>query len=201
VPIPSYIADKAVELRQAHSDSQIGVDLIDRLAADARMQRVWSELAKRDSGTKGPRYRVAAKFASHGIDEGSAAVGLLEFAFNLGRLTLTLPSSDNPARPYKVLAQKYRHEAEELADDRGGQGIRWRLLALARYCDAITASAHNPSKAIAGEIAGWLETVFGSPMYKTTATITSVITGREITDRKVRTWLTADRRNSEPCQN
>jgi hypothetical protein len=187
--VPDHIAAKARKLRLAHADSAIAVDLIERLTTDARMRRVWGELAKRSRSTKGPRHKVVAKFVSRGIDEQSAAAGLLEFAFNHGRLTLMLPSADNPARPYKARAQKYRDEAEQLAHDPGGQGIRQLLLLLARYCDSITASAHNPSEAIAVEIASWLETVFGSPMYKTTATITSVITGQAVTERKVRTWL------------
>jgi hypothetical protein len=187
--VPDHIAAKARDLHQAHADSAIAVDLIERLTTDTRMQRVWAELAKRNRKTKGLRYNVAARFASHGIDERSAAAGLLEFAFNHGRLTLMLPSADNPARPYNARAQKYRDEAEQLAHDPGGQGIRQLLLLLARYCDSITYSAHDPSEAIAREIASWLETVFGSPMYNTTATITSVITGQAITERKVRTWL------------
>jgi hypothetical protein len=38
-------------------------------------------------------------------------------------------------------------------------------------------------------LAHWLETVFGSRMYQTTATVTSIITGQEIRAREVRTWL------------
>ena len=192
--IPDHIAAKAQELHRAHAGSTVAVDLIERLTTDARMRRVWGELAKRSRSTKGPRHKVVAKFVSRGIDEQSAAAGLLEFAFNHGRLTLMLPSADNPARPYKALAQKYRDEAEELAHDRGGQGIRQLLLLLARHCDSITYSAHNPSEAVAVEIAHWLETVFGSPMYKTTATITGVIVGQEISERKVRTWFSAESR-------
>jgi hypothetical protein len=192
--VPDYIAAKARELRQAHADSAIAVDLIERLMTDVRMGRVWAELGKRNRRTKGPRHNVAARFASRGTDERSAAAGLLEFAFNLGRLTLMLPSTDNPARPYKARAQKYRDEAEQLVHDRGAQGIRQLLLLLARYCDLITYSAHNPSEAVAVEIAHWLETVFGSPMYKTTATITSVIVGQGISERKVRTWFLAESR-------
>jgi hypothetical protein len=118
--VPDHIAAKARDLRQAHADSAIAVDLIERLTTDALMRRVWGELAKRSRSTKGPRHKVAAKFVSRGIDERSAAAGLLEFAFNHGRLTLMLPSASNPARQYKARAQKYRDDAEQLADDPGG---------------------------------------------------------------------------------
>jgi hypothetical protein len=94
-------------------------------------------------------------------------------------------------QPYKARAQRYRDDAEQLAGDPGAQGISERLLALARYCESIMIAAHNPPEDIAGEIAHWLETVFGSPMYQTTATIVSVITGQEISERKVRTWMAA----------
>lgn len=199
--VPDYIAAKARELRQAHADSAIAVDLIERLTTDVRMRRVWAELDKRNRRTKGPRHIVAARFASRGIDERSAAAGLLEFTFDLGRLTLMLPSADNPARPYKARAQKYRDESEQLADDPDGQGIRRRLLALAQYCDSITYSAHNPSEAIATEIASWLTTVFGTPMFKITALITGVITRQEISERKVRTWVAAPfARKSHPAK-
>lgn len=53
----------------------------------------------------------------------------------------------------------------------------------------MTVAAHNPDKSIAVAIAFWLQSVFGSPKYKTTAIITSVITGRDVTERKVRTWM------------
>jgi hypothetical protein len=188
--VPDYIAAKALELRQA-TGSAIAAELIERLTTDPRMRRVWAELAKQDRKAKGPRYKVTARFASRGVDQRAAAIGLLEFAFSLGRLTLMLPSADKPARPYKALAQKYRDDAERLGDDPGAQGVAAGLLILARHCDSIRASVHNPSEAIASEIAHWLETVYGSPMYKTTAVVTSVITGQEISERKVRTWVAA----------
>jgi hypothetical protein len=177
--VPDHIAARALELRQARADSAIAVDLIERLTTDSRMKRVWSELAKRDRTTKGSLHKVAAKFDSSSVDERAATIGLLEFAFNLGRLTLMLPSADKPARPYKALAQKYHDDAERLMDDPGAQGIRMLLLILAQYCGSTRASAHNPSEVIATEIAHWLKTVFGKSMHGITALITGVITGRE----------------------
>jgi hypothetical protein len=50
------------------------------------MEQVWKELQRRNK-------KIAPQLAAKGIDEMAAAVGLLEFAFNLGRLTLALHST------------------------------------------------------------------------------------------------------------
>jgi hypothetical protein len=189
--VPDHIAAKALELRQTHADSAIAVDLIERLTNDTRMKRVWSELAKQDRKAKGPRYRVDTPFASRGIDERNAAAGLLEQAFNIGRLTLMLPSPDRPMRPFVRLAQRLRSEAEGLDGDYASRMIAAHLQRLAGVCEGITGAAHEPAKAIATEIAHWLRTVFGKRMYGITARITSVIAGQEISERKVRTWMAA----------
>jgi hypothetical protein len=191
--VPDHIAAKARELHEAHNDSAIAVNLIEQLVADARMQRVWLELAKRNR-------KVAEQFASAGINDEAAATGLLEFVFNLGRLTLMLPPADKPAQPFAELAQRLREKAEGLGRDQASQAIAMRLRAEADAYEQITAAAYNSAENIAVQIARWLKSVFGISMYKITAILTSVITGCKISERKVRTWVTADRRNSEPCQ-
>ncbi len=190
--VPDHVAAKARELHEAHRQSPIAVGVVERLMTDPRMRRVWHELAKRNRRSKARRHHeIAARFVERGIDEKAAIAGLLEFAFDRGRLTLMLPPGDNPRRPYRARAQRYRDEAEQLANDPGGQGIRQLLLSLAQRCEAVTLSAHAPSEAIAVGVAHFFESVFGSPKYTTTATITAVITGQNITVRKVRSLLAA----------
>jgi hypothetical protein len=179
-----HIAAKARELHQAHSHSAIAVAVIERLATDPRMQRVWDEFAKRKRSrdkkqrrTEQPLYRVAERFASAGIDERTAAAGLFEFAVTMGRATLMLPSADAPERPWEGTAKAVRDVAKQLGGDHISQIIARRLRREADAYERITVTAYNPPKAIALEIAGWLENVFGSPMYGITAI--SVITERE----------------------
>ena len=201
--VPDHIAAKARELRQAHADSPIAVAVIERLATDPRMRRVWGELAKQrrkeHRQTGEPLYKVAERFALTGIDERAAAIGLLELAFNHGRLTLMLPQADQPDRPFEGLAKKLRESAPE-GRDQASLTIAKHLRATADACEGITVAAYDPAEAIAGAIAHFLQSVFGSPMITTTATIVRVITQREIPNRQVRTWVKRIPR-SHPAKN
>ena len=188
---PKHVGDKARELHRLHS--KYAGALIERLATDPRMQRVWDELAKRKRYRRReePHHKVVERFASAGIDEHAAAAGLLEHAFNNGRVNL-LPLS-NGADEFKKKAGALRTDVERLEKRMRprnvGQNYASCLRRAADIYDRIGYEHRDQAKGIACNIAFWLKTVFGSPMYTTTATITSVITGREITDRKVRTWL------------
>lgn len=188
---PKQIGDKARELHRLHSGSPIAVAVIERLTTDRRMRRVWDELTKErrenHRRTGKPLHKLAGKFDFIGHD--SAVAGLFEFAANIGRLTLALPTPDHPDRPFQALADRLKEEAKRLGNDRISKKITKQLLMVAENCEATILAAYNPEKNIAVEVAYWLDTVFGSPKYKTTAIITGVITGRAITDRKVRTWI------------
>jgi hypothetical protein len=202
--VRDHIAAKARELRQAHADSPIAVAVIERLTTDPRMRRVWDELTKQrrkeHRRTGEPLHKVAQRFASAGIDERAAATGLLEQAFNHGRLTLMLPQADQPDRPFEVVAKTLRDVARQQGRDQASQTLAKRLEAEADAIEGIIVAAYDPAEAIAGGIAFYLQSVFGSPMYKTTAIIASVITKREITERKVRTWV-GHKARSHPAKN
>src|SRR5262249_11658242 len=100
----------------------------------------------------------------------------------------------NPDRPFLPLAKRLKDEASTLGRDPSSQTIGEQLLETAKYCEGVTVAAYNPDEAMAVQIALWLESVFGSVKLKTTATIASVITGHELTDRHVRNWLRKLRR-------
>lgn len=191
--VPDQVAAKANKLHQANSNSPIAVALIKRLAGDLRMRRVWEELAKSNRQTGEPYHKLTEKFALL-VDHNNAVAGLFEFAFNLGNLTAMLPQADNPDRPFQPRAKRLKDEASTLGRDPSSQIIAGQLLATATYCDGVTVAAYNPDEAMAVRIACWLESVFGSGKLRTTATITSVITGHEVTDRHVRNWLRKLRR-------
>ena len=164
------------------------------------MGRLAKQRRKEHQQTGEPRYKVAERFALTGIDERAAAVGLLEQAFNLGRLTLALPQANQPTRPLEAAAKMLRDFARRQSRNRAGQARAKRYQAAADTCAGITLAAYNPAEAIAVEIAGFLQSVFGSPMYKTTAIVAGVITEREIPDREVRTWVERIPR-SHPAKN
>src|SRR5262249_14634038 len=112
-----------------------------------------------------------------------------KFAATMGRLTYMLPSPDDPLRPFQPLADRLKEEASQIkGKDAVSQDIAGMLRSVAEHCERVTASRHDPDKAIAVEIAGRLDAVFGSPKYKTAATIASVIVEHDITERDVRTW-------------
>ena len=204
---PQAVGDKARELHQAHADSPIAVAVIQRLTADPKMERVWKELAKqrrkKHQRTGRPHHELTEKFAPIGYDK--AVTGLLEHAFNLGRLTLMLPSPDQPMRPFEALAKEIRDRAKRLKGrDQASQIIRRRLQAEADAYERVTVAAYDPAEAIAGEIAFCLQSVFGRSMYGVTAAITNVITEQNITDLMVRNWTRrAARRSSklDPAKN
>jgi hypothetical protein len=188
--VPDYIAKKARELRDKHSGNPIALAVIERLTTHPNMRTVWKELSKQSrekhQRTGRPLHKLTERFAT---DRNAALANLFEFACNIGRLTLSLPSPHKPERIYKALAQRLRDETKRLTNDPFAKGIREHLLWLARRCEAITASGHDPSETIAVEMATYLKEVFGSSMHKITAIIASVITGAEINQRRVRTLL------------
>jgi hypothetical protein len=184
--VPDHVAAKARELyRTYRGHSTVAAQLIERLMDD-RMQGVWKYVDRCDK-------QIDGKFAVKGIDKKAAEIGLLEFAFNLGRLTLALPGLiDPPDAPFSGLAKDIKDRADQLSgNDAASRAIRRRLYAEADAYAQITVAAYDPPKAIAREIAGWLRAVFGESMYGITATITNVILPPEyeISERRVRTWV------------
>ncbi len=198
--VPEYIARKARELNKKHRKSPIAVAVIERLTTDPKMKRVWNELAKQSRSPEPPHrstgslYKVAKRF--EGIDQQAAITDLFEQAVRLGWLTLSLPQADDPARPFKELGKKLRAQADLLRNKCPfgiGDKLADHVLIAAVGCEDISVAACNPDENIAREIAAYLESVFGKPMFNTTATIASVITKKTVTPRKVRTWVSAFR--------
>jgi hypothetical protein len=185
--VPDAIKSKAHELHKLHSESPTASNIIKRLAIDSRMRRVWNELTKQSRKERKPFHNLTKKFAHIRRDE--AVAGIFEFAVTIGRLTFMLPSPGRPMRPFQQLAGRLRAEAKRLGKDAISQAIGSQLLAVAKHCERVTGARRDPDKAIATEIAGYLNFVFGSPKYGTAATITSVIVEHEISERKVRTWM------------
>ena len=110
------IAHKAHELHKKHCKSPIAVGVIERLATDPRMRVVWDQLGKQSREnhrpTGKPFYKLAKRFTDIGHD--NAIVGLFEFAVNIGRLTLALPSAHEPDHPFQPLADRLKAEAKLL---------------------------------------------------------------------------------------
>jgi len=91
------------------------------------------------------------------------------------------------------MAKDLRADAERwertLKPRRSGRESAKLLRRAAEVYERIQYKPGDRAKHIACELAHWLEVVFGSPMLRTTATVTSIITRREISKPKVRTWL------------
>jgi hypothetical protein len=185
--LPDYIAEKARELREKHSGNQIALDVIDRLVTHPKMQTVWKEFNKRSrenhQRTGRPLHELTERFAAT-ADRNAALADFLEFACNLGRRTLELPL---PNRTEATMAKALRADAERL--ERAGRKGARRLRRAAEVYERLQYKPGDRAKHIARGLALWLAAVFGSPMYQTTATVTSIITGREIDKREVRTWF------------
>ena len=189
---PDHIAHKARALHELHRESPIAVGVIKRLTTDPRMRGIWVQLGKQSreghKRTGKPLHKLADRFG--GISHDDAVAGLFEFAVNIGRLTLELPSAHKPDHPFQALADRLKAEAKPLlGKDTASKKIAKLLLTVAASCEAVTLTTHNPEQNIARQIACWLEAVFGSPKYKLSAIIAGVITGREISNRKVRTLV------------
>jgi hypothetical protein len=192
---PEHVAGKARELHRRHSKSPLASAVIERLTNDPRMERVWRELAKRSrkehQPTEEPIHKVTEKFAP--VDQKAAVAGFFEQAANLGWLTLSLPQADKPDRPFEDRAKELRDDAEQLMRDvrppEIGQKPAEHLLRAAEDLENVTVAVRDPAKAIGSQIALWVKQVFGNPLLKTTATVTIVITGREVTPWMVRNWV------------
>ena len=99
----------------------------------------------------------------------------------------------NPDRTRAKKAETLRADAERLEKTlkprRAGRERAKRLRRAAEVYERLQYKSVDRAKHIACELAHWLKSVFGSLMYQTTATVTSIITEREIRWPKVRTWL------------
>jgi hypothetical protein len=193
--VPDYIAEKARELREKHSGNPIALDVIDRLVTDPKMRTVWKEFSKRSrenhQRTGRPLRELTERFATD--DRNVALADFLEFACNVGSLTLRLPPQRTGAAEFAKKAEALRADAERLEKAlkprRAGREGAKHLRRAAETYERIQCKPRDRAKHIACELAHWLESVFGSPMYQTTATVTSIITGQEILWRSVRTWF------------
>jgi hypothetical protein len=192
--VPDYIADKARELREKHSGNPTALALIERLTGHPDMRSVWKELTKQTREnyrpTGKPLHKLTEGFAT--TDRKAALAEFYELACNVDRLTRELPLP-NPERIGAKKAEALRADAERLEKalkpPRAGREGAKRLRRAAEVYERIQYKPGDRAKHIACELAHWLKSIFGSPMYKTTATVTSIITGREISQRQVRTWL------------
>jgi hypothetical protein len=200
---PDHIAHKARELCKLHCKSPIAVAVIEHLATDPKMKRVWDEFRKRSRNLEdrhqpaGPRYRVAKSF--EGIDEQTATAGLFERAVDLGRLTLMLPSN-NKTDELKTKAASLRADAKQLQNmqpRRRGLQLADRLLKAADIYDSIEYKPHDQAQAIACEIVFYLQSLFESPMHTAAAAITSLITERKITKYMIYNWVRALKRETQ----
>lgn len=189
---PDHIVRKARALHELHRESPIAVGVIERLTTDPRMRGVWVQLSKQSreghKRTGKPLHKLAERFGSIGHD--NAVADLFEFAVKIGRLTLALPSADEPDHPFQALADRLKAEAKPLlGKDIVSKKIAKELLTVAARCEAVTIATYKPGENIAREVAAWLDFVFDSPKYKLSAIIAGVITGHEISSRKVRTLV------------
>jgi len=192
--LPDYIAGKARELREKHRGNPIALAVIDRLVTDPKMRAVWKEFSKQSREahrrTGRPLHALTERFATP--DRNAAVTEFFELACNVGRLTLELPLP-NPNRTGAKKAEALRADAERLEKTlkprRAGRESAKHLRRAAETYERLQYKHGDRAKHIACELAHWLEAVFGSAMYQTTATVTSIITRRQISERKVRTWL------------
>ena len=117
---PDHVAHKARALHELHRESPIAVGVIKRLTTDPRMRGIWVQLSKQSreghKRTGKPLHKLAERFG--GISHDDAVAGLFEFAANIGRLTLALPSAHKPDHPFQALADRLKAEAKPLLGKR-----------------------------------------------------------------------------------
>jgi hypothetical protein len=202
--VPRELIDELIrdDVARASVADQVGDQLADvaerywPLACDPRMKGVWRELSRKRDGT----FLYPARAAS----QDAALVELFETA-------LACQQEHGSTMTRGELEQRrdrYLAKAVELRDDafmmRGGSDVMERFLKLQAaaqayqdYANEIYASSlpmsverkhDGPARWVALTISNTLRTLFGLPMYRLTATITSVILGREIDSRTVRYW-------------
>jgi hypothetical protein len=196
-----------VELRESVADLARDdlADITGRylpLACDRRMKGVWRELSRHNSN--GGFLRPAI-----GIDQDAAMLELFDTALACRKL----PGATTTRRQAELGRDRWLAKAVELRDDAGIilalsplDACLERCRKLADAAQAYEDYAREVYAASFGEMAlerkhdgraRWValtignkfRALFGSPMYSSTATITSVILGREIESGTVCKWL------------
>jgi hypothetical protein len=191
--------------KAVHSCNLVKAELIERLAADSRLDAVWVELTRRVRQDHRPtcEYSRPARPPDHAVamnKEDAQATALAEL-FNCIIISVEccrlLP--ENHSTP---IADFLRKKADRLRAD-GSRRSMTQANQLSRAAEICSEQPQPDSaKEIAIELATYLEARFGDKMYGTTATIVSVAWEKDITPAKVRGWcdasMSASGQNDQP---
>jgi hypothetical protein len=204
---PPNISSLAQKLYKKHRASQLDSEILVRLVTHPKMKRVWHELRKQvrenNQSNLVPRYKANRLFP----DQDSAIKELFLHAFDNGRLNLALPQETHPHWAQQA-AQKLRADSALILRSlsrKSALPMTRCLLKAAKVYERLRYKERNGVSGIAINLAGIMKAIFGTPMYETTATITTVITETKVTGRMVRTWRDAAysssaRRKSNPAK-
>jgi hypothetical protein len=193
---PPNISSLAQSLYKKHRASQLGCKIIRRLTTAPEMKRVWHELLKEVrknyQSTATPRYKANRLFPS----QDSALEELFSKAFYIGALNLALPPQETNVDWAQESALKLRADADRILKSlprKSALPMARHLLKAAKVYERLRYKKRERDKVsgIAINIAAVMKAIFGTPMYETTATITSVVTETPVTGRMVRTWRAA----------
>ena len=191
---PANISSLAQSLYKKHRASQLATELIKRLVTYPEMKQVWRELRKqvRENYQKTtiPYHKANRLLPS----QDDAIEELFSQAFYNGGLNLALPSRETDVDWAQEAAKNLRADADRISTwlpRKSGLPMVRPLLKAAKAYERLHYKEHDKVLGIAINIAAVMKAIFGSPMLKTTATITSVITETRVTGRMVRTWRDA----------
>jgi hypothetical protein len=197
-----------------HEDLAEIVDHYRPLVSDPRMRAVWRELSRQRNGAFLHPAR-APSAADAGERQDAAIVEVFNTAIECQEkraATTTRGKAEQQRRRYLAQAEQLKRDAHTmmsqpllfcgkniLRDNRRSE-FRWKLNAAAdayqEYARAITtAQPSMPEREhdgrarwVAQTIGSKFRDLFGSPMYGLTATITSVVLGRQIDSSRARQW-------------
>jgi hypothetical protein len=203
--IPSWVPDAvATAARALHADVlkwadqnylKSYVEVLQRLVADPRMQRVWAELLKRRRDSTRTLLHPAKQtryFDDEATQQNIALASLLYLAVNL------VMSDPTVMTRAQVAAERCRCIDDQMAAlhrgdvsaarDHEAKATAWGAAASARLVvDRDTGDAQGRCFAIL--FADQCRRFFGSPLYGVTAEVASVAIGRPFTRRMIRGWV------------
>jgi hypothetical protein len=195
----------------------VDLTILIRAATDARMEKVWKQLMKR----RGGKYRDTAAVDREDADtrHGAALVALLDAVVRYAMLrgsTITVQEAKQRHRDTLDTMEALLCDLSDMASGGPTRNIiadkkdlsalrcafrvymRWGR---SRFEAEMTIPTKNESERHQDRwfvllIAEELQRLYGDRMYGTTATIASVLTGREIKKRTVQSWASPPKRTA-----
>jgi hypothetical protein len=193
--VPQCLASKAHELYARELKFGHGSDaaLIERLISDARMERVWQELTKRERIAYKPtkdfhREAHPPRGVSPGTQSEMQDKAILELFVN-AFLVARLPGLPGSSIPYSEMAERLRRDADIAKKERPKKEavpFAKKLISTAAAYERLAKMPVDNDQTVIIDIIEFMKARFGPSMHRITAALASVALGQPVSVDRVR---------------